>query len=149
MCYRDPVQLSFAKGTISVQGKHTKRLKASLRATRPPLPKELSPRGSHFDEAAGQPFSLHHGRHGGQPVALHQAARHARRRRALARGDDDAQPVVPAAPHGTAASVHHETHQEAAKSGQTVRPRAHRRLPRLRPTYVQTYVNRALAQEVQ
>lgn len=82
-----------------------------------PLPKELSPRRSHFDEAAGQPLAFHHGRHGGQPVAFHQPAGHAGGSSAFPRRNNDAEPVMSAASHGTPASVHHETNQEAEKSG--------------------------------
>ena len=79
------------------------------------LPQELSTRGSDFNEAARQAFSFHHWGHGRQSVAFHQAAGDPCGGCALARWDDDAQPVVSAAPHGAPAGVHHETDQEAER----------------------------------
>lgn len=68
------------------------RPNVSLRAVRPhphPLPKKLSPGRSNFNQAAGQTFAFHHGRHGGQAVAFHQPACHTRRGSALPRRDND------------------------------------------------------------
>lgn len=48
-------------------------------------------------------------------MPLGQAAGDARGRRALPGWDDDAHAVVAAAPHGTAAGVHHEADQEPAE----------------------------------
>lgn len=50
-------------------------------------------------------------------MPLGQAAGDARGRRALPGRDDDAHAVVAAAPHGTAAGVHHEADQEPAEAG--------------------------------
>lgn len=49
-------------------------------------------------------------------MPLDQTAGDASRGRALAWWDDDAHPVVTAASHGAAASIHHEAHQEPVES---------------------------------
>lgn len=85
----------------------------SQRAIFKGLPEELSSRGAHLDEPAGQALALHHGGHRGQAVPLYQAAGHAGRRAALPGRDDNAQAVMPAAAHGSTSGVHHEADQEA------------------------------------
>lgn len=51
-------------------------------------------------------------------MAFHQAAGDPCGGRALPRRDDDAEPVVSAAAHGTPAGVHHEADQEAARGAE-------------------------------
>lgn len=77
------------------------------------LPEELSSRGAHLNEPAGQALALNHGGHSGQTVPLYQAAGHACRCAALPGRDDDAQAVMTAAAHGSTSGVHHEADQEA------------------------------------
>lgn len=84
------------------------------------LPEELSSRGAHFDEPAGQALALYHGGHRGQTVPLYQAAGHACRGAALPGWYDDAQAVMPAATHGPASGVHHEANQEAEGGEQEI-----------------------------
>ena len=82
-------------------------------------PQELHAGGAQGDDAAGQPLALHQRGGRGQLLGLHQPAGDARGRGAGPRGDDDTQAVVAAAPHGAAAGVHHEAHQEAEGGGNT------------------------------
>lgn len=94
------------------QAEDTSSLVATWEVYEKRLPKELSTRWSDFNQAAGQAFPFHHRGHCRQAVAFDQAAGDPRWGRALPRGDYDAQPVVPAASHGTTAGIHHETNQE-------------------------------------
>ena len=78
------------------------------------LPEEFGGAGSEFEDAAGQSLALHERRRVGQLVALQVAARDAHGARRFARRDDDAHARVTAAPHRSAAGVHHEADQEPA-----------------------------------
>lgn len=83
----------------------------------PHSPEELGPGGPQSDDPAGQALLLSQIWGCGQLLGLHQAAGDAGWCGAGAGWDDHTQPVVPAAPHGAAAGVHHEAHQEPAVDG--------------------------------
>lgn len=76
------------------------------------LPEELSTRGSYFNQTASQTFSFHHGGHCGQSVALDQPAGDSCWSSAFPRWNNDSKPIVPATPHSSTSSIHHETDQE-------------------------------------
>lgn len=78
-------------------------------------PQELHPGRTQGDDSAGQALALHQRGRRGEFLGLHQAAGDARGGGARSRWDDDAETVVSTASHGTTASVHHETDQEAEK----------------------------------
>lgn len=75
-------------------------------------PQKLDPRGPQRNDPAGQALLLGQRRRRGQLLGLHQAAGDAGGRCARPRRDHHPQAVVPAAPHGAPAGVHHEAHQE-------------------------------------
>ena len=77
------------------------------------LPKELSARGSDFNQTTGQALSFHHGRHGRQSVAFDQPAGDPCWGSTFPRRNNDAEPVVSASSHGATAGVHHKTDLEA------------------------------------
>lgn len=104
------VPLAFHSIDLGVEGVSPSETKEE--AYGKPLPKELSSRRSHFNEAAGQAFSFHHGRHGCQSMAFHQAAGDSRRCGAFPRWDNDPKSVVSASSHGTTTGIHHKTDQE-------------------------------------
>lgn len=93
-----------------------RRNKKTKLADRHDLPEELSSGRAHLHQATCQSLSLHHGRWWGKLVTLDQAAGDASRSCALAWWDDDAHPIVAAASHWAAASIHHEAHQEPVES---------------------------------
>lgn len=104
------VPLAFHPIGLGVEG--ISPLETKWEAYGKPLPKELCSGRSHFNEAAGQAFSFHHGRHRCQSMAFHQAAGDSRWRRAFPRWDNDPKPVVSASSHGTTTGIHHKTDQE-------------------------------------
>lgn len=99
--------------TFAVKQHVGRRLKGEQKSAF--LPEELSPSRSHLDQAAHQPFSLHHGWGVGQPVSFGQATGDASGCRALPGRYNDAHAGVAAASHGTTAGVHHEADQEPAR----------------------------------
>ncbi len=80
------------------------------------LPQELGSSGSHFYDATSQPLTLHHRRHRGQTVSLHQSACNPRRCRTLSWGYNDSQAIVTATTHGSASGIYHEADQEAEEN---------------------------------
>ena len=75
-------------------------------------PQKLDPRWPQRNDPAGQALLLSQRWWRGQLLGLHQAAGDAGGCRTRPRRDHHPQAVVPAAPHGAPAGIHHEAHQE-------------------------------------
>lgn len=99
------------------QCKHTHMSKYTETNSKTHLPQELGPSRSHFYDATSQPLTLHHRRHRGQTVSLHQPACHPRGCRTLSWWYDDSQAIVTATTHGPAPGIYHEADQEAEEKG--------------------------------
>lgn len=83
----DPYAAQRESGEESMKPKH--KCTHTHTQSNPHLPKKLSPRGSHFNDASSQPLTLHHRGHGGKTVSLHQPTRHSCRCRTLSRWYND------------------------------------------------------------
>ena len=77
------------------------------------LPKEFGSNGSHLEDPASESLSLHEWRWEHEFLFLHELAGDACGHARLAGWNDDTHAGVAATSHGTTASIHHKTHQEA------------------------------------